>query len=479
MTDQTPTLVPETSSKMSVIDVPPLQPGPKAPILSQLDLSVVDQGTPVENIGPLQSTGVVNALPAMSAVPDTLPAISALPDALPTISAMPQVDSLLPFLGVKDQIDISQNEGLAGICQVPDSKFSWPISSSIEALVMGSEEISGCKLQEELRDIHLQAPESDFSWPTSSSLMTLVTVSEGTSDGLHCLETYNTTSILHSIYGFISPNSASCQPTTVIIDSLNKKKLQVSASLDEDKARFLQSPLAPPALEFLDHLADAQLPPGAELSDLAEGSLEPLRDAEHLQQLSLVGSLYIFNFKTNATLPWMIGVSSAAIALYIVCLDFWFNDYEISQHLLHCGIAFRTILPLEKIPKSPIPDVHFPSIHSAGHIFTLDDFNAYKHHWDSLLRSPRGRAALLKGGIVWWLAMETVGVNECLEGPSIEAIVHRQGLVHPTADPTVVICDDDLSIAELDLICGVYECFTGKLLSFNGFPLLLKNSRSI
>jgi len=484
-TDRTPTPVPETSSKMSVVDVPPSQPGPKAPILSQLHFSVVDQGTPVENVGPLQSTGIVDALPAMSAAPDALPTISAPPDALPTvsatlvalpaISATPQVDSLLPFPGVKDQIDISQNEGLAGIRQVPDSDFSWPISSSIEALVTGSEETSGCELQEELGDVRFQVPESDFSWPTSSSLMALVTASEGPQR----LETYNITSILHSVYGFISPNSASRQPTAAIIDGPNKKKLQVSAGLNEDEAAFLQSPLAPPALEFLDRLADAQLSPGAELSDLAEGSLEPLRDAERLRQLSLVGSLYVFNFKTDATLPWMIGVSSAAIALYIVRLDPRLNDYEISRHLLRCGIAFHTVLPLVKIPKSRIPHVDFSSIRSAGHIFTLDDFNAYVIYRDSLLRSPRGRAALLKGGIVWRLAMETVSVNECLEGPSFEALVHRRGLVHPTANPTVDLCDDDLSIAELDLICGVYECFTGKVTVFQWLSIVVKKFQVI
>jgi hypothetical protein len=151
---------------------------------------------------------------------------------------------------------------------------------------------------------------------------------------------------------------------------------------------------------------------------------------ERLRQLRAVGSLYVFDFKTDATLPWMIGVATAAIALYIVRLDSRLNDYEISRHLLHRGIAFHTVLPLRKVSKSSIPRPIFSSIRSPGYFFTIEDFNVYIHRRDSLLRSPRGRAALLKGGIVWRLTVETIGIDECLEGPSIETIVHRRGLVH-------------------------------------------------
>ena len=391
-------------------------------IAFKLNSSVGDGGTSVSQIigeaeGPSQNTDEAEALPAMSVVP-----------------TIPQVGPLVPFSMVKDQMVVSQNKdvqdkGLLEICQGPDSDFSWPLPSSLMALVTASDE-RRCTL-----------------------------------------ETYNTTSILHSVYGFICPNP---RPAVPITEGPIKKKLQVSVGLDKDEEEFLQSPLVHPALEFLDRLADAQLAPSAESSDLAEGSLRPLRNAEHLRQLRVVGSLYLFNFKSDATLPWMIGVSSAAIALYIVRLDPEFNDYEISRHLLHRGIAFHTLLPLRKVPKSPIPDTYCISFRSAGYIFTTNDFHDYIHRRDSLLRSPRGRAALLKGGIVWCLAVETIGVDKCLEGPSIETYVHRQGLVYPTADSNIDLCDDDLTPAELDLICGVYECSTGRLLSLNAFPLFIE-----
>ena len=411
---------PALSDMPTIPQVNPLVPFSE--VKAELDFSASDGGISVSHTvggteGPLQNTDEAEALPAMSIVP-----------------TIPQVEPLVPFSVVKDQVVVSQDEdvqdkGPLEICQGPDSIFSWPVSSSLMALV-------------------------------------------AVSDERRCtLETYNTTSILHSVYGFICPNP---RPAAPITEGPIKKKLQVSVGLDKDEVEFLQSPLVHPALEFLDCLADAQLSPSAESSDLAEGSLRPLRNAERLRQLRVVGSLYVFNFKSDATLPWMIGVASAAIALYIVRLDPEFNDYEISRHLLHCGIAFHTLLPLRKVPKSPIPDTYFISFRSAGYVFTIKDFNDYIHRRDSLLRSPRGRAALLKGGIVWRLAVETIGVDECLEGPSIETNVHRRGLVHPTADSNIDLCDDDLSPAELDLICGVYECSTGRLLSLNAFSLFFE-----
>jgi hypothetical protein len=423
-----------------------LLPKPERPSESELDSSVGRREMSVSHSGgetesPSQSSDGAEVLSAMSVVP-----------------AIP--------------MDVSQDEGSAEKrLQVPGSDFSWPAPPSLIALLTASEEASGPEPRDVdeglLQEIRPQVPDFDFSWPISSALMALASASE--EDIGHCtIDTYNTTSLLHSVYGFIYPNPISPQPAAGTIDGPMRKRLQVSVGLDEDEQEFLQSPLAHPALEFLDCLANVQLSPSPESSDLAEGSLRPLRQADRLRRLRVVGNVYVFDFKCDATLPWMIGVASAAIALYIVRLDPRLNDYEISRHLLHRGIAFHTLLPLRTIPKSPIPDLgtNFHSIRSAGYVFTTRDFDAYINRRDALLRSPRGRAALLKGGIVWRLAVETIGVDECLEGPSIETIVHRRGLLLSTADPKVELCDDDLSIAEVDLICGVYECMTGKLLSF-------------
>jgi hypothetical protein len=87
------------------------------------------------------------------------------------------------------------------------------------------------------------------------------------------------------------------------------------------------------------------------------------------------------------------------------------------------------------------------------------EYNYYEALRDRFLRSARGRAAFLMGGIVWRLAFETLGTGaeqRVLSGPSGEIL-----------DTTLWIgeqewCDDALTEAELDLICGVYKIGTGK-----------------
>jgi hypothetical protein len=86
------------------------------------------------------------------------------------------------------------------------------------------------------------------------------------------------------------------------------------------------------------------------------------------------------------------------------------------------------------------------------------DYAAYEVARDRFLLSPHGRAALLKGGIVWRLAMEFLSPGIVLAGPSDIAsasgyIMHLLGIGD--------FCDDDLSEDELDLICGVYRVYTG------------------
>lgn len=94
-------------------------------------------------------------------------------------------------------MDVSQDEGLAEKrLQAPGCDFSWPMPPSMLALTV-SEEAS--------------VPDSDFTWPISSALMALASaLEEGI--GRCTLDAYNTTSLLHSVYGFIYSNPTNPQP---------------------------------------------------------------------------------------------------------------------------------------------------------------------------------------------------------------------------------------------------------------------------
>src|SRR5271155_3484468 len=71
-----------------------------------------------------------------------------------------------------------------------------------------------------------------------------------------------------------------------------------------------------------------------------------------------VQTLFLFNFKQAASVPWMIAVPNAANTLYVCWLSPSLTDYEIGHELLNHGIEFRTLLRLPCIaPSLPIPIV--------------------------------------------------------------------------------------------------------------------------
>ena len=59
---------------------------------------------------------------------------------------------------------------------------------------------------------------------------------------------------------------------------------------------------------------------------------------------------------------------------------------------------------------------------------------------------------------MWRLALETLGLDPALEGPSHE-FTATQKVKELT--PGNWVYDDDLTIHELDIICGVYRVDTG------------------
>ncbi|KAJ7288024.1 hypothetical protein C8J57DRAFT_1047354 [Mycena rebaudengoi] len=88
------------------------------------------------------------------------------------------------------------------------------------------------------------------------------------------------------------------------------------------------------------------------------------------------------------------------------------------------------------------------------------DYAEYEQLRDQFLRSPRGRAARLAGGILGRLARDVVSDEEVCLGPSTEVLSTGVRLWDGTGPTTY--WDDVLTEQEVDLICGVYEVATGK-----------------
>ena len=86
------------------------------------------------------------------------------------------------------------------------------------------------------------------------------------------------------------------------------------------------------------------------------------------------------------------------------------------------------------------------------------DYQMYELRRDELLqRGGHMRAALMRGGILWRLAISCLGIDCLIDGPSSDAMCPY---VLNIGDKFGV--DDDLSQAEVDIICGVCRVQTCK-----------------
>ncbi len=143
--------------------------------------------------------------------------------------------------------------------------------------------------------------------------------------------------------------------------------------------------------------------------------------------------------------------------------------YTAAKLLLTMGTPFKTLMPAPtNLPPPPLIPMFHQNISMAlgirlkDTVFTTADFHAYERIRDNLVQSYRGRAALLQGGIVWRLAMQSIDVNSVLLGPS---------LYHTTRDRLELDgeswVDDQLSPDDTDIICGVYRAYTSKYADFD------------
>ncbi|KAG2739436.1 hypothetical protein P692DRAFT_201729657 [Suillus brevipes Sb2] len=83
------------------------------------------------------------------------------------------------------------------------------------------------------------------------------------------------------------------------------------------------------------------------------------------------------------------------------------------------------------------------------------DYIMYEQHRHEFMNQPRARAALLHGGLIWRLALHSLGFDvlpSVLDGISPEAVPF--GLMLSINDQTYF--DDELSQEEIDFMCGTY-----------------------
>ena len=175
----------------------------------------------------------------------------------------------------------------------------------------------------------------------------------------------------------------------------------------------------------------------------------------------------IYLIRTNKlpaanNVQWALVLEDPATALECLRRHWGPHFVDIANQLCSRGHPFSTCIPGPSPIAQPRPPIISLGYRSKGYIPLPCDYAAYEGLRNKFLATPRGRAALLKGGIIWRLAREIIPEVAVLTGPSSEASTTGQAL----ACEGQYLWDDQLSEEELDLISGVYKVYTGTFSAF-------------
>lgn len=175
---------------------------------------------------------------------------------------------------------------------------------------------------------------------------------------------------------------------------------------------------------------------------------------------------YVLRDPLHNSVPWTLGLISPSIALAVCRLPDDYTPTDIARWCVQRGIPFRILYPSGSVispsPNSPgapqLQRSYAIPIRPFNHKFTRDDYNSYVHLRTLLLGQPHMQAALKRGGIIWRLALGTLGYSNICQPPS------HSGGTRCLKFGISELVDNALTMNELDLICGAYECVSGTFL---------------
>jgi hypothetical protein len=114
-------------------------------------------------------------------------------------------------------------------------------------------------------------------------------------------------------------------------------------------------------------------------------------------------------------IPWQLVVPDAATALMCLCRDWGYDILKITRNLLQKGMSFKTLQPIAVQPsvRRPVMELCSYSLGYKPPTFSAvyADYVMYKQYHHKFMNQPRARAALLHGGLVWQLALHSIGFD--------------------------------------------------------------------
>ncbi|KAJ7136502.1 hypothetical protein C8R43DRAFT_893889 [Mycena crocata] len=171
---------------------------------------------------------------------------------------------------------------------------------------------------------------------------------------------------------------------------------------------------------------------------------------------------YVFWEKPSTGL--YILVESATTALEIVRQGWGPDLRDIMENLLARGMTFMTCCRSTQcstqLPRSSTLGRSGLGYRPLTYRPNLTDYTAYVSLRDRFFETPRGRAALLFGGIIGRLARAEASVEDVIRGPGCDVLI--SGISLWDGHSTSAYWDDRLTPDEIDLICGVYHVSTGQ-----------------
>ncbi|PPQ98719.1 hypothetical protein CVT24_003427 [Panaeolus cyanescens] len=177
------------------------------------------------------------------------------------------------------------------------------------------------------------------------------------------------------------------------------------------------------------------------------------------------GTLYMFDFtsKNKTSRPnalWYLTVLTAAHALLVCRLPARFFEREMAIYLTLQGIPFKTLQKASSL--LPVPSGCTPSRliphRPNDYKFVAGDYTDYMNGTQELLSSPRcARAALMRGGFPWRIAMMYVSLYCVLDGPTGFSSSLEDHFVVKIPGTFEVYVDDALTEIEAALLCGLFH----------------------
>ncbi|KAG6852777.1 hypothetical protein C0991_009200 [Blastosporella zonata] len=125
------------------------------------------------------------------------------------------------------------------------------------------------------------------------------------------------------------------------------------------------------------------------------------------------------------------------------------------RYLVENGVSFRTVKPVATIRTFVPVEEHNLGFREKDHIFNGNDWSIYQTYLRNVVNGPAGRAAVLRGGIVWRLTYQLVKTRRILNGPTTSA----RDVGFSFGNRRLI--DDVLTSGDEDIICGVFKVGTG------------------